>query len=66
MTGDRNSTPLSLPDPSFFVMTVFFGRADNMALFGDFENRPIVVECRRNRADSESAKFPFEFKRAVF
>jgi hypothetical protein len=28
------------------------------------ENRPIDVDSRRNRADSESAKFSFEFKSA--
>jgi hypothetical protein len=45
---------------------LFYRRADNAIAADDVENRPIDPDSGRNRADSESAKFSFEFKSANF
>jgi hypothetical protein len=47
-------------------LTVFFcGRADKAVAAEDAENQPIDSDSRWNGPDSESAKFPFEFKSAI-
>jgi hypothetical protein len=47
-------------------MTVFFGQAGDAAFAEDFENRPIDTDSRRNRPNSDSVKFSFEFKSTNF
>ena len=45
---------------------LFYRQADNAIVADDVENRPIDSDSGRNRTDSESAKFSFEFKSAYF
>jgi hypothetical protein len=45
---------------------LFHRQADDAVPWKDPENRSIDADTCRNRADSESAKFSFEFKSANF
>jgi hypothetical protein len=45
---------------------LFYSRADKAVVAEDAENRPSDSDSRWNRPNSESAKFPFEFKSANF
>jgi len=47
------------PDGIFPVFRLF-------DLAEEFAKQPIATDCRRNRADSESSKFSFEIKSAIF